>query len=184
MRTELRRFTTRPPSDGLTTAALGSHLERLARICGLLLARSPAHVARLVVAVVVDAIDCVVHRRPRSDVFIEREEVISPFLAHLNAATAVVLVLACARVVAPVNHLPKDAVLTPQIHAVSAFFRLASARFRDTYAKTSDRDVAFLTTNAATAEVPDAEFRRGFSLDRPVLNDRSGFDCAEQCVRV
>lgn len=62
----------------------------LAAILLLLRSGRPAHVARLIVAVVVDAIDRMYPRRTQADVSNECFKAHTPLVAHANPATAVV----------------------------------------------------------------------------------------------
>jgi ABC-type xylose transport system permease subunit len=77
----------------MTTQLCGGASLQWTAILRLLTSRGPAHIARLIVTVVVDAIQCQ-SRRARADVAKERLEIMQPLVAHLNTAAAVVWVLA------------------------------------------------------------------------------------------
>src|SRR5688500_17876080 len=82
-----------------------------ARVAVLFQPRRPAHVARLVVAVVIDAIERVLRRRSRSDMGEEGGEARAPFVANANSATAVVLPEGTLLVFAAIDRLVPGAVL-------------------------------------------------------------------------
>lgn len=77
---------------------------RLTPIARLLLACSPATVARLVVAVVVDSVDAVLHRWSWPHVGKEGREIGAPSVTNGDAATSVVLVTMVGRAVTPFQH--------------------------------------------------------------------------------
>lgn len=82
----------------------------LARVVGLLLLSGPSDVARLVVAVVIDAVKGMAGRRTSANVAEEGGETLSPFVVHTDAASAVVLEVARTRNVASRPCLLPDAV--------------------------------------------------------------------------
>lgn len=73
-------------------------------IVALLQLRRPAHVARFVVAVVIDAVERVAERWTRADIGVENFERIAPALAHADAASAVGLIGWIIRIVAALSH--------------------------------------------------------------------------------
>jgi hypothetical protein len=103
-------------SQRLSTAC---YQPRLPRVAELLFLRGPAAVARLVVAVVVDAIERVASGRPWAYVSEERHEIV-PLTADTDAATAVVVVLRVALVAAALFHAVPHYVLGGSGEAVSA----------------------------------------------------------------
>lgn len=74
------------------------------RVRILLLRRGPAHVARLVVAVVIDTVDRVLRRGARPDVGQEAFERVAPGFADVDASTAVVWEARAGRRVAAIFH--------------------------------------------------------------------------------
>ena len=66
--------------------------------------RGPAYVAGLVMAVVVDAVNCVPLGWLRSDVFVERQKVVEPFVADTYPSPAVIGVVIVARLQAAILH--------------------------------------------------------------------------------
>jgi hypothetical protein len=107
----------------------------LSRIPGLLLASRPAHVAGLIVAVVVNALQGVLWRGPRAYFGKERCERIPPALADANAAPAIVFEPRRGRVFATSLHgkpaliLSADSQLTAAPLAVSRHLAPLTARF-------------------------------------------------------
>src|SRR5262249_40952902 len=98
----------------------------------LLVACRPADIAGFVVPAVIDPIDGMLSRRPRSDMRIECLERVAPFVGDLNAPTAVVVIAAERWRVAARLHVCPSSIL--RRHAagpsVPAFVPL-SAVFRD-----------------------------------------------------
>lgn len=92
----------------------------VAPVVPLLKRGSPADVARLVVPVVVDAIDRVLTGRTRTDVLKERLKRLAPFVTYTNTATAVVLVAGGVWIAAAVFHQRPDSVLSGACHAVGS----------------------------------------------------------------
>jgi hypothetical protein len=78
------------------TVFFGLRLLRWARRTWALIARlflgcCPSDVARLVVAVIVDAVNRVINRGGIADVIVEGEKVVFPFVAHGDASPAVIV---------------------------------------------------------------------------------------------
>lgn len=80
--------------------SIDDHATSASTVIALLSPRRPFTVARLVISVVVYAVKAVIVGRPRSDAGNKSREVVSPFVAHPNAARAVSLVVRVFRVVA------------------------------------------------------------------------------------
>jgi hypothetical protein len=95
----------RPVRDG-QGLALPSHRPVVALIAGLLRLCGPANVARLVIAVYVDAVKGMPWRRTLSNVSEERQEVQLPSVADSDASAAVVWIVLLPRIKASVLHLP------------------------------------------------------------------------------
>ena len=88
--TPIERVFTCPISQRFRFAAPRDQ-DRIAVIVGLLNRCRPTNIARLVIPVVVDAIDRVFTARPRSHISQEVHEVVAPRRGHLDAAAAIVL---------------------------------------------------------------------------------------------
>lgn len=122
---------------------------RLLKRCG------PAHVARLVVSVDANAIQRVANTRPWADVFKERLKVPCPFVAHFDAAPAVVRVRGI--VTALLGGQPRS-ILRRSGSAVGALPRRGQLAIQTTAASRASRskrtagDVLF--ASAITAHTP------------------------------
>src|SRR3990167_2976971 len=92
--------------------------DALARVHALLLHRGPATVVRRIGAVVVASLNGVSPRGSATHVSDERREVVTPALAHSNAASTVALVGYVGLCVTPVQHRLPRSVLWRQIRAV------------------------------------------------------------------
>lgn len=79
----------------------------------LLSASSPSAVVRLIVAVVVDAVQCELRGRPLAHVRDKGENVISPTLANGYPSPTVILVTGMSRVVTTISHSRPSVILWP-----------------------------------------------------------------------
>lgn len=174
-----------PTFQRIAATVTNSVLSGPARVVVLLDPRRPAHIARFVMAVVVDAIKRQVHRWTRADVRIEGGETLTPLLADLNTAAAVVLIFLGFGVVAPLQHVPPDGALRAQIHAVRATFAIpdAAARLRLAYAQTADENVAYGSADAPAVEKSQPVLMRRFTKNSPVFNDSAHGDRASERVK-
>jgi hypothetical protein len=130
-RTERHVHAARPSSH---CVSLTTELDDAGRggIAGLFFWRGPSTVARLVIPVVVDAIDRVLTRRFRTHVSVEGREVIQPTVANPDSSAAVIGPLRGSRVQATALHRIPRSVFGRLLHPVRAMVRavvlLASAR--------------------------------------------------------
>ena len=121
-------------------------IARLFRDCG------PMTIARLIVTVVVDAVNGVRRCGPRPHIFIERREGISPSLADRNPTAAVTRPVSPPGILAARNHVSPYLVFGELGIAVNRIARgLATAICRSAVAKVSTNNGPFLAARA-TAE--------------------------------
>lgn len=96
---------------GLAQSSACSGHTGQASIVGLSLLGGPFAIGRFVRAVVVDAVQGVLWRRPLAQVAKERGEVTLPFVTHPNPATAIVGILVIRRIVTAAAHIQPRLVL-------------------------------------------------------------------------
>src|SRR5260221_710578 len=89
----------------------------LTAICNLLFASRPAAVARLIVSVIVDAVQRMKARRPWSHIC-EKVGEAGPPLTDFDSSASVVLPVSCARVVAARAHINPSVVLRQMFSAL------------------------------------------------------------------
>lgn len=159
-------------------AALGCH----AGVVVLRLARGPADIARLVVAVVVDSVKRQLWRRTSADVRQKRLEALTPLITDANTSSAVVREGSISRIVAPALYVSPDLVLWRAAHRVRALLSHAPARTRCATAKAPKVDVPQCAAAAPAQQIPNALIPnlalRAFGHHRPVSKSRSRRDVA------
>ena len=140
-------------SPALAPRPLPAH--SLARVTVLFRGRCPANVARLVVAIIVDAIKGVFRGRAWADVLNEGVEGVAPFPAHLNPAGTVVLERSMLWRRAPLLGIVPCRVLWRSEPAVSfgalalAFALVAAAALRHALSEIARRNDSVVTAVAA-----------------------------------
>lgn len=154
-----------PLGQGVRFAVVGQ-LSVCALVVCLIDVRGPAHVARLVAAIVVDAIERVFGRGTRSHIAKERRERGAPFIVDADAAAAVVLVLFVALTMTSGLHSTPDFILRGVCAAVGCqgssralwFHAPAGLAFSLVQGIDADRSfrAAFATTEHALNTVLDA----------------------------
>jgi hypothetical protein len=125
-------------------------------IPALLLRCRPPAVARLVVAVYVDAVDRVSRRRSRAHILQERQKV-GPSVAHLDSASTVIGVVFVGGKVAPDAHVAPCAVLRWLPRRVTVFAVVivpAAAAFAGAIAEPPDRGRFLSAAVTATEDTP------------------------------
>ena len=90
-------------------------------IIGLYICRYPAAVARLIVAVAINAIESVAHTGARANVFQKGREGIAPTLTYFDTASAVKMIPGSDRVCAPLNHVRPNGILRCVNHSMMLF---------------------------------------------------------------
>lgn len=93
-----------PFSDSKRLPIVGNGM-RGAAIATLLDTSSPSAVARLITAIVVNAVNRMIRRWSRSNIITERSEIVSPLIANSNATTAIVVKVAVIIVYAAFDNL-------------------------------------------------------------------------------
>ena len=88
-----------------------SKMYAVALVVGLLFKRSPSHIARLIVAVYVQAVNCVQRARTRANIFQERLERFAPTGAHRYPAPAIDGIAVILGIMATALDMMPDAIL-------------------------------------------------------------------------
>lgn len=115
----------------------------------LLATRRPSHVAWLIVAVIIDAVNCMIQRRPQTHVGKEGHEVIAPFFNHRNTATAVTMKAFIGRQIASLLDRAPDCVLGRFPHAVLSAQAATRSRLLVSQSRAADAEHGVATiTNA------------------------------------
>lgn len=138
-------------STGNTSAP--AFLAGQSRVRHLLLACRPAHVARLVVAIVLDAIQRQVGRWTPTDVSQKRFETVTPLFAYGDATASVVAILGVVGVVAALQHRSPQNMLSASAQAMRPALILASAGFRHSGAETPNKHFALFATATSASDV-------------------------------
>ncbi len=97
---------TRPFSKAMSLAVVGKQ-SHLSGILSLFQFGSPSAISRLVVAVIVNAINCCLWKRFWSHVGKERIEIGSPFIANCDASFPVQMLVFVGMVASPLHFLPR-----------------------------------------------------------------------------
>lgn len=126
----------------------------LTSVVNLLIRRSPSHVARLVVAVIVDAVNAIFRPRSFADIFKKCLKGVFPAIAHRNPTPSVILVGFLVLVVASsLDSKPSDMhggmrASVPQFPCTLPFACKAAATNADTFFQIASFDGAGNTTVA------------------------------------
>ena len=158
-------------------AGLGVARPALAFISSLFSARGPAHVAGLVVAVVVDAVEGMERCWALSDVRKKGDEICAPFRAHFNASCPVPLERRRQRVMAAVTSLTPRVVLRslPSAARLGPLGSPAAAISRRSRTK---RPAVYNCLSAAIATAAPVRLIACLNIravkDRPVVEPLSG----------
>jgi hypothetical protein len=161
-----------PSLHRITPAIRGSGVVGPPRVVVLFNACRPANVARLVVAVVVNAVKCQFGRWSRTNVGKERLETIAPTLADSDATTSVVSERWTVRVLAPLADTTPNVVLRSVAHSVCALLRLAPTRGRLAYAQAANEHITLCAAHASAREMPQVAISwRGFGQHGPVTDN-------------
>ncbi len=124
---------TRPFSKAMSLAVIGKQPD-FSRVLSLFQFCSPAAISRLVIAVIVNAINCCFRKRLRPHVLKEVNKRIEPSLTNSYSSTAIDFVVGSLWVVAPPLHFLPGRVLARLAHSVSVS-AMATARLGGSFAE-------------------------------------------------
>lgn len=159
-----------PTFHRITSTVSNAILVRPSRVVVLLYACRPTHVARFVIAIVVDAIKRQQSIISRTNVGVEGFKAVAPALAYLNASPAVVLIRAVVRVMATLIDRTPDPMFSTRVQAMFSGLALTAARLRRADAQVVNVNVSDDPADTAACQKAKPVSVRAFTEYRPVPN--------------
>jgi len=146
----------------------------------LFLSRGPSHIARFIIAVVIDAFKSQFWGWTQPHISDEICETVTPALTDVDTSPAIIFERAMVWIMASLNHHSPDRVVFRRAQSVSPRFCLTTARRGRSYSQAANEDVSFSTTDAPTRQIPHAIAAWGLSKHYPVPNDCSRFNYSDE----
>lgn len=171
-----------PTLSRILLSAINAVSSRQARIQHLLRACGPTHIARLIVAVIVDSVKCQFRRWFNANVPKEGHEVFAPFVAYTNPTAAIIAILGVVWIVAPLNYRAPESAFNRVAQSVCAFLLCcdASAGVREAFPQVANKDIAFSSADASAKQVSKLSVSAWcFTKDGPMTDGCANGDRTE-----
>lgn len=171
-----------PNGQRFTTVCVTRHAAAIQR---LFYCRGPAHIARFIIAIIINALNTQSGARTMADVTKKDREVVAPFGADLNTTSAIILKLRVIRHVAAFFHRTPDCIFWEAGTAVrrlsryNTFTMVTTAGSRRVRVGSGQRgcDDASLNTAATPTEIDKRPASmQGTVDDRPITKNRPNWD--------